>query len=143
MRIGLFGGTFDPIHFGHLRAAKEVMQGFHLRKIFLIPAAIPPHKQNQGIASAQDRLEMTRLAVADDPTIRVSDVELNRPGYSYTIDTVTYYQKQNKGRDEFYFIMGVRKISRRYRPGVDQKGCLTRPKFPRPIQLPGKPGSTR
>jgi len=66
MRVGLFGGTFNPIHFGHLRAALEVKEGFGLDQVFLIPAAVPPHKGRTGVAAAEDRLRMIELAVEGD-----------------------------------------------------------------------------
>ena len=107
MRIGLFGGTFNPIHLGHLRAVQEVQEAFTLDKCYLIPAAIPPHKKPIGIASAKDRFEMVRLAVSDSPHFSVSDVELKRSGPSYTIDTVRYYQAILPKATQFYLILGI------------------------------------
>ena len=75
MRFGLFGGTFNPIHLGHLRAALEVKEGFELQEIFLIPAALPPHKLPGEVADAGDRLHMLDLALEDPARLRVSDVE--------------------------------------------------------------------
>ena len=81
-RIGLFGGTFNPIHRGHLQVIQEVQEAFRLDRIHLIPAALPPHKEPRGVADARDRMQMIELAVADDPfltqTVTVSDVELKR-----------------------------------------------------------------
>jgi nicotinate-nucleotide adenylyltransferase len=107
MRIGLFGGTFDPIHLGHLRAATEIREAFGLDRIYFIPAAIPPHKENRAVAPADDRIEMIRLAVGEKAGFVVSELELNRQGISYTIDTVAYFLNQNKGMDEFFLIIGV------------------------------------
>jgi nicotinate-nucleotide adenylyltransferase len=107
MRIGLFGGTFDPIHFGHLRAALEVKEGFGLTQIFLIPAAIPPHKAREGVAPAADRLRMIGLAVDDEPGLTPSDVEIRRSGPSYTIDTVRHFQREFAGAAEIFLIMGL------------------------------------
>src|SRR5210317_1684459 len=87
MRIGLFGGTFNPVHLGHLRAAVEVRQGFELDEIHLIPAALPPHKVSGELAASADRLHMLNLALGADAGLKISDVELNRSGPSYTIDT--------------------------------------------------------
>ena len=107
MRIGLFGGTFNPIHRGHLWAATEVKKGFNLDQIFLIPAALPPHKTPGQVAKADDRLAMINLAVADLSGLTVSDVELNRSGPSYTIDTIRYFN-QTLGEDaRIYLIMGL------------------------------------
>jgi nicotinate-nucleotide adenylyltransferase len=107
MRIGLFGGTFNPIHRGHLWAASEVIKQFNLDQIFLIPAALPPHKTTGLVAEADDRLEMINLAIADLSGLTVSDVELNRPGFSYTIDTIQHF-KQILAKDaQIYLIMGL------------------------------------
>lgn len=107
MRIGLFGGTFDPIHFGHLRAALEVKDGFGLDRVFLIPAAIPPHKAREGVAPAVDRLHMIQLAVAGEPGLTPSDVEIRREGPSYTIDTVRHFYREYTDTAEVSLIMGL------------------------------------
>ena len=109
--IGLFGGTFNPIHRGHLQVTKEVMEAFELDQIKLIPAALPPHKEPRGVADAPDRLQMIRLAVANYPaltqSVTVSDVELKRPGPSYTIDTVRYFMQVLPENTELFFILGL------------------------------------
>ncbi|QTA88792.1 nicotinate-nucleotide adenylyltransferase [Desulfonema magnum] len=105
--LGLFGGTFNPIHLGHLRAAQEVKDGFGLDKICLIPSAIPPHKSPEGIVDAENRLEMIRLAVSDCPDFMVSDVELKRSGPSYTIDTVRYFKSVLPEDARPFFIIGL------------------------------------
>ncbi len=107
MRIGLFGGTFDPVHFGHLRAALEVKEGFGLARVFLIPAAAPPHKAREGVAPAGDRLRMVELAVDGEPGLMPSDVEIRREGPSYTIDTVTHFQREFAGVAEVFLIVGL------------------------------------
>ncbi|HEX5679502.1 MAG TPA: nicotinate-nucleotide adenylyltransferase, partial [Desulfobacterales bacterium] len=107
MRVGLFGGTFNPIHFGHLRAALEVKEGFGLTQIFLIPAAIPPHKAREGVAPAADRLRMIGLAVDGEPGLTPSDVEIRRSGPSDTIDTVRHFQREFAGAAEIFLIMGL------------------------------------
>ena len=107
MRIGLFGGTFNPIHLGHLRAALEVKQGFNLDQIFLIPAAIPPHKFSGEVVNARDRMEMIKLAVLADGDLAVSDVELKRSGTSYTIDTVDHFKQTLPENTCIYLIMGL------------------------------------
>ncbi len=107
MRIGLFGGTFNPIHNGHLRAAKEVCEGFELEKLYFIPSALPPHKDIKEVVSAADRLEMTRLAIAGNPEFILSDVELKRPGFSYTIDTVKHFKKSLNTNVDLFLVMGV------------------------------------
>ena len=78
MHIGLFGGTFNPVHIGHLRAALEVKEGFNLDEVILVPAALPPHKLPGEVADAADRLEMLTQALENTPGLSISDVELNR-----------------------------------------------------------------
>ena len=107
MRIGLFGGTFNPVHLGHLRAALEVRQGFELDEIYLIPAALPPHKVPVELASAADRLEMLRLAIGADTGLKVSDVELNRSGPSFTIDTVHHFRQTLPAEIRLHLILGL------------------------------------
>ena len=99
--------TFNPIHRGHLWAAAEVKKGFNLDQISLIPAALPPHKTPSSVANANDRLEMIHLAIADLSGLTVSDVELNRPGPSYTIDTVRHFKNTLADNSRIYLIMGL------------------------------------
>ncbi len=106
-RIGLFGGTFNPIHRGHLHAADEVGKKFPLDRIYLIPSALPPHKAPDNLAEAADRLKMIRLAIAGIPYLKISEVELSRSGPSYTIDTVTHYQTLFPNETELYLILGI------------------------------------
>jgi len=107
-RIGLFGGTFNPIHLGHLRGAEEIREAFDLDEIIFIPSSIPPHKVAEGVIDAKHRLEMVRLAIASNPFFTLSDVELSRPGKSYSIHTIRYFQERHPrglhfilGRDAF------------------------------------------
>ncbi len=88
MKIGLFGGTFDPIHWGHLRSAEEVSETFALDRVYFVPASIPPHKRGQTTTPASDRLQMVRLAVARNPRFSTSTMEMSRLGVSYSIDTI-------------------------------------------------------
>ncbi|MDY6792384.1 MAG: nicotinate-nucleotide adenylyltransferase [Thermodesulfobacteriota bacterium] len=107
MRIGLFGGTYNPIHLGHLRAAVEVKQGFSLNEIYFIPCAIPPHKQSEHVAGPKERYEMTRMATLNTPGFVASDVELKRSGPSYTIDTIIHFKSALAKDSELYFILGL------------------------------------
>jgi nicotinate-nucleotide adenylyltransferase len=107
MRIGLFGGTFDPIHWGHLRSAEEVSETFDLDRILFIPASIPPHKRGQTATPARDRLQMVRLAAAKNPRFRVSTVEISRPGVSYSIDTIRHFAARKGKEDSLFFIIGL------------------------------------
>ena len=107
MRIGLFGGTFNPVHFGHLRAALEIREGFDLDEVILIPAALPPHKIPVEVADAADRMQMLNLALEDTSGLKLSDVELKRSGPSYTIDTVQHLRQTLPDQSRIYLIMGM------------------------------------
>jgi nicotinate-nucleotide adenylyltransferase len=106
-KLGIFGGTFNPIHRGHLIVAKEVREGFDLDQICFVPAAIPPHKQTKKVAEASHRLEMIRLAIAGYDGFSVSDVELKRSGPSYTIDTLDHFKAIYSKKTQIYFIIGM------------------------------------
>lgn len=103
--IGLLGGTFDPIHFAHLRLAEEVGEAFRLQQVRLIPASVPPHR-DQPKASAEHRLAMTRLAAAGNPRLVVDARELDRAGASYTIDTLAEIRKE-VGQQPLCLLMGA------------------------------------
>ncbi len=103
-RVGLFGGTFNPIHLGHLRGAEEIREAFHLEEVTFIPSSIPPHKVTENIIEAKHRLEMVRLATANNRYFSTSDIELSRPGKSYSVDTVRYFRERQQ--DAFFFILG-------------------------------------
>jgi nicotinate-nucleotide adenylyltransferase len=105
--IGIFGGTFNPVHFGHLRAALEVAEGFPLDECHLVPAAFPPHKTIDDMVAADARLEMLRMAVSGHPSLKISDVELKRSGPSYTIDTVRHFKAQLPGDAILFLIVGL------------------------------------
>lgn len=107
MRIGLFGGTFDPVHRGHLEVALDVYTGLSLEKVVFVPAALPPHKMPVRIADAEDRMTMLQLALAAYPQFRSSDVELQRSGPSYTIDTVHHFRSRYQGRAEVLLMIGL------------------------------------
>ena len=87
MAIGIFGGTFDPVHIGHLRVAEEIRESLDLERIYFVPAGIPPHKRDKKIAHIDQRLDMLKLAVRNNPFLRLSELEIKRSGISYTIDT--------------------------------------------------------
>jgi nicotinate-nucleotide adenylyltransferase len=103
-RIGLFGGTFNPIHLGHLRGAEEIREAFGLQQVIFIPAAIPPHKVAEEVIEAKHRLEMVRLATATNPFFSTTDIELLRPDKSYSIDTIRYFRQRHQ--EFFFFILG-------------------------------------
>jgi nicotinate-nucleotide adenylyltransferase len=100
----LFGGTFNPIHWGHLRGAEEIREAFSLSEVVFIPAAIPPHKMAGEVIEARHRLEMVRLATATNPHFSTTDIELLRSGKSYSIDTIRYFQERCS--DPLFFILG-------------------------------------
>lgn len=106
MKWGLFGGTFDPIHCGHLRAAQELITLLNLDRVIFIPASEPPHKTACVITPFEHRLQMLRLAIEDNNQFSLSDVESLRPGKSYSIDTVRHFLDSHDGSLELYFITG-------------------------------------
>ena len=107
LRLGLFGGTFNPMHYGHLRSAEEVCAALGLTRLWFIPAGHPPHKTAQGITPFEVRLEMSRLAVGDHPVMSVSDLEGRRPGRSYSIETLRQISQEVGPTWELYFILGL------------------------------------
>jgi nicotinate-nucleotide adenylyltransferase len=107
LRLGLFGGTFNPIHYGHLRSAEEVCEALALNRLWFIPAGHPPHKIAPDITPFEVRLEMTRLAVGDHPVMSVSDLEGRRPGKSYSIETLQQIRQEMGPQWELYFILGL------------------------------------
>lgn len=106
-RIGLYGGSFDPIHFGHLISARSIGEQLGLSRIILIPAARPPHKPAGALADADHRLAMARLATGDDPLLEISDVEIRREGPSYTIDTVESFRGRLGEACELVWVIGA------------------------------------
>ncbi len=103
-KVGVFGGTFDPVHFGHLRPAEEVRQRLGLDELHFVPAAVPPHKRSRGVTAAEHRWRMLAAAIGDHPFFRCSTYELDKGGPSYSIDTLDYFRRHCGG--ELYFIIG-------------------------------------
>ncbi|RAV01680.1 nicotinate-nucleotide adenylyltransferase [Paenibacillus sp. YN15] len=106
MRIGIMGGTFDPIHVGHLLAAELAREAEQLDEVWFMPAFVPPHKQNGAVAGPEDRLAMARLAVEGNPHFKVTDIEIAKQDTSYTIDTVELLTGRYPA-DSFCFIIGA------------------------------------
>jgi nicotinate-nucleotide adenylyltransferase len=98
-RVGLFGGTFDPPHLGHLILASEAQSQLELTRLLWTVTPDPPHKQDQTITPLEHRLAMVKLAIEDEPAFEISDIELNRPGPHYTIDTIRLLAEQNPGAE--------------------------------------------
>ncbi len=106
MRVGLFGGTFDPVHYGHLLLAETCREQCDLDEIWFLPADVPPHKQDAVVSSGQARAEMIELAVAGNPGILVSRYELEHGGVSYTVDTLRHFRDETP-EAELFFLMGA------------------------------------
>ena len=106
MRIGILGGTFDPIHIGHLILAEEARQRLWLDKVLFVPTGQPYLRTSQPAASAHDRLAMVRIAVQDNPTFEASEMEVERSGPTYSVDTFQALHKKSPPGTEFFFILG-------------------------------------
>jgi nicotinate-nucleotide adenylyltransferase len=104
LRLGILGGTFDPIHVGHLAVAKGAIECARLDRVLFVPSAQPPHRA-AALASAEDRLAMTKLAIEGEPSLEVSDVEVRRGGRSYTVDTLNELHRAHPD-DELFLILG-------------------------------------
>jgi len=107
MKTCLFGGTFDPPHFGHLIVAQTIFEAEHFDKIVFVPAHTPPHKMERKISSVSLRLDMLKMATMDNPNFEISDIELKRGGISYSLETIqTYKEKTGLGREDLYYLIG-------------------------------------
>jgi nicotinate-nucleotide adenylyltransferase len=106
-RIGVMGGTFDPIHHGHLVAASEVAHIFALDEVIFVPTGQPYQKEGRAVSAAEDRYLMTVIATASNPRFSVSRVDIDRPGPTYTIDTLRELGAANGPADELFFITGA------------------------------------
>ena len=107
MKIGILGGTFDPIHLGHLRTAEEVGEALDLEKVYLIPSASPPHKAGEPVTPFSKRLDMTRMAADESPLLEALDLEGKRPGFSYSIETLKELRNLLGPEHDLYFILGT------------------------------------
>lgn len=105
-KIGIMGGTFDPIHYGHLILAQTALETFALDQVWFMPSKTPPHKADGEVTSASHRLEMTRLAVKNNSGFSISSMEMEREGYIYTFETLEILKKEYPNV-KFYFIMGA------------------------------------
>ncbi|MDQ2745603.1 MAG: nicotinate-nucleotide adenylyltransferase [Chloroflexota bacterium] len=109
-RIGVLGGTFDPPHIGHLAAAEDAASTLHLDKVLFVPNRVPPHKADQLVSPVADRLAMVELCTGDNPCFVLSKVELERPGPSYTLDTMRQLRRQLGSAEELFFLTGCDSI---------------------------------
>ncbi|MCX7702708.1 MAG: nicotinate-nucleotide adenylyltransferase [Planctomycetota bacterium] len=105
MRIGIFGGSFDPVHIGHIETAERVTRKYHLDRLFFVPAFCPPHKTFKTLTDGAHRLRMLEIAIKGNDKFTVEDVELKRGGVSYTVDTLRYFRRSFP-QAELYFIIG-------------------------------------
>ena len=106
-RIALYGGTFDPVHVGHLDIARRVLQLFEIEKVLFIPAQMAPHKIGRDVTEPIHRYAMLALATQDEPQLLISTFELDAPDRRYTVDTVNYFQRTLGEETEIFFIMGA------------------------------------
>ena len=105
--VGVLGGTFNPIHIGHLAIARQARESLALDRVIFVPTGDPPHKPHQKLAAASDRYEMVRLAIASDSAFSISDIEMRRPGKSYTIDTIRLLQQEYGQETRLFFLIGL------------------------------------
>ncbi len=106
MKVGILGGTFNPIHKAHLLIAAATLERCRLDQVLFMPAAIPPHKEIAAAVSFEHRLAMTRIAITDNPLFQASDLEAQRTGASFSVDTLQQLKSQNP-EDEYFFIIGL------------------------------------
>jgi nicotinate-nucleotide adenylyltransferase len=139
VKIGMLGGTFDPVHLGHIAVAGAVRESLSLDELLIVPAGQPLLKPARLITPARHRLAMLRLATANTPHIRVSVMEIERPGPSYTVDTIAELKRRCGRKDEIYFILGWGNLAQlpqwREPERLIQMCCLVavpRPGWPRP-----------
>lgn len=107
MRLGILGGTFDPIHIGHLILAEEAWYQLGLEKVLLVPAGDPPHKRDRRLTPVKHRVAMIELAIADNPHLELSRVDVDRPGPHYTVDMVRLHLERYGPGTDLYFLMGL------------------------------------
>ncbi|MDP8213411.1 MAG: nicotinate-nucleotide adenylyltransferase [Candidatus Zapsychrus exili] len=105
-RIGILGGTFNPIHIGHLAIAQWTHEKLKLDKVIFVPTSLPPHKSSRGVIDAKTRYKMVELAIEDNPHFEVSDFEIKKGGKSYSIDTIRYFSEKFTKNTKLYFIIG-------------------------------------
>ena len=110
MKLGILGGTFDPVHNGHLAIAEQVRAHLKLSEVVFVPAGQPLFKEGRNITPAEHRIKMLQLAIAGKPFFRISAMEIERAGPSYTVDTVTRMEAQLGTEDELFFIIGWDKL---------------------------------
>ena len=149
-KIGILGGTFNPIHLGHLITAQDALEQLGLERVIFIPSATPPHKVVDKLASARDRLQMIKLAIRGNDWFNVDDIEIKRGGKSYSVDTLTELKRRDP-RAMFYFIIGADSLRELHLWWEAQRlvslctfVTVPRPGFePKPVVDPRLGGATR
>ncbi|MGC8825553.1 MAG: nicotinate-nucleotide adenylyltransferase [Anaerolineae bacterium] len=106
-RLGILGGTFDPVHFGHLLLAEQARQALELEQVLFVPAGVPPHKLDEPHTPTEHRLRMLELALADNPAFAISRVDVDRPGPHYSVDMVRLIRETQAPGTELFFLMGM------------------------------------
>lgn len=139
MKIGVLGGTFDPVHNGHIMMAEKARDELGLDKVILVPAGKPMSKPGQKVSPAEDRIAMLEMAVKGKPKLEISNIEIERPGPSYTAETLTELRKCVGEEDELYFILGMdslKQLKEWYRPErileIARIAVVTRPGYTKP-----------
>ena len=132
-RIGIFGGSFNPIHLGHVLLAETAREALSLDRVVFIPTHLPPHKSSAGLLSGQVRLELIQAAIHDNPAFVVSDIELQRQGPSYSIDTVRSLRRQLP-RAKLFLLIGQDMLSVRWKDWKELTRLCT-------VVAAGRPGS--
>jgi len=139
MKIGVLGGTFDPVHLAHISMAEEARKALDLAEVIVVPAGQPITKPGDRVTPAGQRIEMLRLALTGKPYLKISYMEIERPGPSYTVDTVDALRKRYGNKAELYFILGWDSLAQM--PGWREPGrivamchlvAVPRPGWPRP-----------
>ena len=127
MRVGIFGGTFDPIHIGHLLIAEDTRVGLELEEIVFIPTGQPWMKSGRTLSPPHHRMNMVRMAIASNPFFRASSIEIDRPGPTYTVDTLKELRREFSGEDNLHFILGSdssKEFHRWKEPGEVLRLCI-------------------
>ncbi len=145
-RVGLYGGSFNPIHCGHLIIARSVAERLGLARVIFLPSAVPPHKQDECLVDSDQRAEMVRLAIAGEQLFDFSDYDLTRSGPSYTIETVAHFRRRLPEGTELFWIIGadwLRELGTWYKAQELVEACTivtaARPGWDQP-DLPALPG---
>jgi nicotinate-nucleotide adenylyltransferase len=126
MNIGILGGTFDPVHTGHLVVAEEVTDRLRLDEVVFVPAGQPWLKANNTISAAEHRVQMVKLAIAGKPCFKLSTIEIERPGPTYSVDTIRELREELSTGSELYFVLGwdnLEQLPRWHQPGLLVSMC--------------------